>query len=237
MTKKIFFLFFSTEHISTARFVIREDNPAKFIQLKDGKTRKLVVQNRLLSNEEIQEFWQYFLTKKYRFPILRNRNIVMVSLLLFQALRSGEIKRLQLEDIDLENTQIFIEKSHNTRARTLALEPCQILPFYQYIYQDRTTLLPYLSTENTLFINKLGKVEKGETLHYLLESNRHVLQGKTINPKTVRMSVLTQQFKQGKSLQEVQYFAGHRDPSSTERYKTNHLDTLQEVVLRHHPLS
>lgn len=102
------------------------------------------------------------------------------------------MKRLKIEDIDLENTQIFIRKSHNTRARTLALEPCQILPFYQYIYQDRTTLLPSLSTENALFINKLGKAEKGETLHYLLESNRHVIKGKTINPKTLRMSVLTQ---------------------------------------------
>ena len=213
---------------------LREDNPSKYIQLKDYKKSKNLVQNRLLSRAELQFLWDHFREKKYRYPILKNRNISMMGLLLFQGLRSGEIKRLNLCDIKLEQSEIYIEKSHNARARTLSLLPCQILPFYQYLHADRPLLL--LSNEKKLFINKLGKAEKGETVHYLTETVRPLLSEKKVNPKTIRMSVLSQQFKSGKSLQEVQYFAGHHYPSSTERYKMNYLQTLQEEVFKHHPL-
>lgn len=215
---------------------LREDNPAEFIQLKDYKSKELKGQQRLLSSIEIQQLWQHFLDKNYRYKILRNRNLSMISLLLFQGLQSGEIKRLSIENIKLEQAEIYIKKSHNSNARTLALAPCQILPLYQYLYQDRVALLRGNTSEKALFISKLGSAEKGETVHYLIESNRHIIKGKAINPKTIRMSVITEQFKKGKSLQEVQYFAGHRYPSSTERYKSDHLQALQEGILKHHPL-
>jgi len=215
---------------------LREDNPAQFINLKDTKRRNNSVQKRLLSSTEIEQLWQHFLSKKYRYNILRNRNLSMISLLLFQGLRGGEVRRLSIENINLEQTQIYIPKSHDSSARTLALEPCQILPLYEYLNQDRIELLKGERKEKALFISKLGRADNGETLHYLIESNRHIIKGKTINPKTIRMSVLAEQFKKGKSLQEVQYFAGHRYPSSTERYKSNHLQALQQGILKHHPL-
>jgi integrase/recombinase XerD len=213
----------------------RIDNPARNINLKDSKSKGSIVQNRLLSTEELAKLWQHFNTKKYRYGILKNRTIAMVSLLLYQGLRSGEIGRLMVENIDLEKAQIYIEKSRGTRARTLALQSAQIFPFYQYMYQDRPRLLGD-KTSNALFINKLGRAESGESLHYLIETTRSLLPHKIINPKVIRMSVLSEQFKQGKSLQEVQYFAGHRYPSSTERYKTSDLKALQENILKHHPL-
>jgi integrase/recombinase XerD len=215
---------------------LREDNPAQFINLKDTKRRNNSVQKRLLSSTEIQQLWQHFLDEKYRYKVLRNRNLSMISLLLFQGLRGGEVRRLSIENINLEETQIYIPKSHDGNARTLALEPCQILPLYQYLNQDRIELLKGESKEKALFISKLGRADNGETLHYLIESNRHIIKGKTINPKTIRMSVIAEQFKKGKNLQEVQYFAGHRYPSSTERYKSNHLQALQQGILKHHPL-
>lgn len=215
---------------------LREDNPAQFINLKDTKRRNNAVQKRLLSSIEIEQLWQHFLDKKYRYNILRNRNLSMISLLLFQGLRGGEMRRLSIENINLEKTQIYIPKSHDSSARTLALEPCQILPLYQYICQDRIELLKENKEEKTLFISKLGRADNGETLHYLIKSNRYIIKGKTINPKTIRMSVIAEQFKKGKSLQAVQYFAGHRYPSSTERYKSNHLQALQQGILKHHPL-
>lgn len=215
---------------------LREDNPAQFINLKDTKRRNNAVQKRLLSSIEIEQLWQHFLDKKYRYNILRNRNLSMISLLLFQGLRGGEMRRLSIENINLEKTQIYIPKSHDSSARTLALEPCQILPLYQYINEDRIKLLKGDNKEKTLFISKLGRADNGETLHYLIKSNRYIIKGKTINPKTIRMSVIAEQFKKGKSLQAVQYFAGHRYPSSTERYKSNHLQALQQGILKHHPL-
>jgi site-specific recombinase XerD len=215
---------------------IREDNPAQNLQIKDYKSRLPITKNRLLNQEEILTIWEHFLTKKYRYKALKHRNICLVSLLLFQGLTAGEIKRLTIEDIDLEKTQIHVPKTKTNNSRILSLQPCQILPFYTYIFQKRNTLLKNKNPTNTLFISKLGKAENGENLHYLLETIRYLYPNKKINPKTVRMSIISHQFEQGKDIQEVQYFAGHRYPSSTERYKTSHLENLQQGVLKHHPL-
>jgi integrase/recombinase XerD len=63
---------------------------------------------------------------------------------------------------------------------------------------------------------------------------------KKINPKykhavQVRQSVITEWLKE-KDLRTVQYMAGHRYVSSTERYKSNNLEDLKEALNKHPPL-
>jgi integrase/recombinase XerD len=61
-----------------------------------------------------------------------------------------------------------------------------------------------------------------------------------LNPKykhgiQIRQSVLTEWLKE-KNLRTVQYMAGHRYISSTERYQTNNLEDLKDALNKHHPL-
>jgi hypothetical protein len=49
-------------------------------------------------------------------------------------------------------------------------------------------------------------------------------------------SVITNLLKQKKDLRVVQVFAGHKKPSSTERYRQTGLEELKAAVLKHHPL-
>ncbi len=63
---------------------------------------------------------------------------------------------------------------------------------------------------------------------------------KMINPKyrnggQIRQSVITEWLKE-KDLQTVQYMAGHKYVSSTERYQTSNLEDLKEALNQHHPL-
>ncbi|CAM4113381.1 hypothetical protein SAMN06265348_103289 [Pedobacter westerhofensis] len=51
----------------------------------------------------------------------------------------------------------------------------------------------------------------------------------------VRQSVITEWLKE-KDLRTVQYMAGHRYVSSTERYKTNDLEDLKDALQKFHPL-
>ncbi|MFD0767116.1 hypothetical protein ACFQZI_19835, partial [Mucilaginibacter lutimaris] len=62
---------------------------------------------------------------------------------------------------------------------------------------------------------------------------------KKINPKykhavQIRQSVITEWLKE-KDLRTVQYMAGHRYVSSTERYRESNLEELKEALLKHHP--
>ena len=176
---------------------LRDDNPAHSIQLKDNFTDLPLLPQNLLSGKELDDAWDWFLTKPYRYNLLKNRDISMMGLLLHQGLRAGEFALLTMGDIDLLKATIYVPCSPRTMSRTLALESSQVLPFYQYL-QDRKKLVK--SSCNNLFINKLGQSESGETLHYLVSLLRPLFPDKKVNPKVLRMSVIARQFERGHKL-------------------------------------
>ena len=57
-----------------------------------------------------------------------------------------------------------------------------------------------------------------------------------MHAKQIRSSVITYWLK-NHNLRQVQYFAGHKYVSSTERYQLNNLDNLQNKLEKYHPLS
>ena len=215
---------------------IREDNPTQYLKIKDHKKKHKSIHNQLLSMEELQELWEHFRTRKLRQEGNRIRNLVLLSLLFFQALRAGEIKALNLENIDLDKGEIDIPSLGKNRARTLPLDKKQLLLFYEYIHIYRKNYPLINPKEKALFISRKGKREQGETLHTLIKSERHYFNPIALNPNLIRQSVIAQKFAEGLGLQAVQYSAGHRYPSSTERYKSDDLQALKIGILKHHPL-
>jgi integrase/recombinase XerD len=61
------------------------------------------------------------------------------------------------------------------------------------------------------------------------------LNKKVINAKQIRSSAIITWLKQY-HLRQVQYMAGHKYVSSTERYQLNHIDELQTAIQEHHPM-
>ena len=114
------------------------------------------------------------------------------------------------------------------------LKPKQVAFAERYIYFDRDQLIK--EDTNSLFITKLGKAEKGESFHYLIESQRSLFPTRKLNPKTIRQSVITNWFRQGHGIKDVQIMAGHKYPSTTEAYKPQDLEALKSSIVRFHPL-
>ena len=56
-----------------------------------------------------------------------------------------------------------------------------------------------------------------------------------ISAKQIRSSVITEWLRKN-NLRQVQYMAGHKYVSSTERYQCNNLDDLQNELQQHHPM-
>jgi len=214
----------------------RMDHPAKFIQLKDRNRNQKPLIAKVLSSEELELLWQYFLKKKTGLKILRNRNICLVGLALKQGLRRKELRALKVEDIDLEKGQISVPATGKSCGRILTLETQQMLPFYRYMQEERTKLLEGKEVINTLFITKNGAADI-DTLKRLVRGVRQLIKHKNLKPDVLRVSAIAEQFRRGHSLQEVQYFAGHSCPKTTERYKTEQLEALKQSVLKHHPLN
>ena len=207
----------------------RKDNPARSIRLRDNRGRDIQLQD-LFTPEELEQL----LERKERYPVLKNRNKVIISLLIDQGLTNGEIKNLALEDINLEAGTVYIKKGRKTNARTLKLQSRQVYWLMNYIENDRRKLLK--AGSNKLIISKLGTEETGEGIGYVIETCRHLFPDRRLNARTIRQSVITNLLKAGKDLRVVQVFAGHRYPSATEKYKQTEVEELKAQIMKYHPL-
>jgi integrase/recombinase XerD len=213
----------------------RNDHPCRYLRLKDAKPKPLQLQD-LFTEKELESL----LDRKERYESIRIRNQVIISLLIYQALRQKEITNLKVQDIDLGSGTIFINASRGTNERKLQLKTNQVMMFYKYIDAARQGLLK--STTEKLIINLRGKPETGEGINYLIETFKNKFPDRNLNAKTIRQSVISNLLKpasaggKGKGLREVQDFAGHKKISSTERYRQTGLEELKAAIQKYHPL-
>lgn len=208
---------------------MRLDHPCRFLNLKDKKGKKIQLQD-LFTVAELE----LLLNRKERYTGLKVRNQVILSLLIYQGITTGELVRLELKDLNTETGELYIRSSSKLNSRTLKLKPQQILPIYRYIHEIRPKLLR-VATQN-LIINKLGKAETGDQISYLVSTFKHLFPDRNLNPQTIRQSVLTNLLKAGNDLRVVQVFAGHKYPSATEQYKQSNVEQLKKQIDKYHPL-
>jgi integrase/recombinase XerD len=219
-------------------------NPAAGIRLK-GSVR-LAVSHELLSKEELSSLYESYPVKDAR----SQRNKIILSLLIFQGITNENLHHLEASHIKLKEGKIHIPAGNQTNSRILKLEAEQIMELYEYIHVTRPKILAeQASTERSG--RKPKQFKEAETIHQLFVSMNGCENFKTslyhfnralrkINPKLknaaqIRQSVITEWLKE-KDLRTVQYMAGHRHVSSTERYQTNNLEDLKEALNKYHPL-
>jgi len=213
----------------------RSDNPARSVRLRDQRCRDIQLQD-LFTPPELEAL----LHRREKVGKLVYRNRVLISLLIYQALQPSEIEALTLSDINLDNGSIYIKATGKTGKRELQLRPDQILLFYQYIHEVRPTLVQRGScaTNNVLLLGLKGEAMKAEDItKHIKRSYKNMYPGRPVNAQTIRQSVIANLLKDGHDLSLVQGFAGHKYPSSTERYKQNEIETLKAAVQKYHPFA
>jgi len=237
---------------------IRVDNPIAHLKIRGVKAQKLYP---ILSPQELEKIHSSYQLPQANDPrakrnwfttykLSKERNKVILSLLINQGLTTAEINRLSVTDLKLREGEIYIQGSRKSNERTLKLKSNQIMDLMEYSLQLRPLLLNYQTDQQAknLFLSTptLGqqKTEK-ETLSVwkaltkeIIEQQKKMPEGATrfINFKQVRASVITKWLKQY-NLREVQYMAGHRYISSTEKYLINNTEDLQTAIDKFHPIS
>jgi integrase/recombinase XerD len=210
---------------------IRNDNPARAIKLRDKRIRDIQLQD-LFTTEELE----ILLNRKERYTHLDYRNKVLCSLLIYQALYPQEMEKIEVTNIDLQEGNMYIKPTAKTNGRSLPLRPNQVLLFHQYITEIRNNLLKE-NPSNALLIGIRGEAMSGEDItKHIKRSFKGLYAGRNVTAQTIRQSVIANLLKQGHDIGVVQAFAGHKYPSSTERYRQNEVETLQAAVNKYHPL-
>jgi integrase/recombinase XerD len=211
----------------------RKDNPAKAIRLRDNKPKPLQLQD-LFTAEDLQKL---LLPRKERYPFLASRNKTVMSLLVNQGLKIGEMMQLDMNHINLSAASIFVPGTDKTNKRTLALKAEQVMLLHGYISEAR----PKLITERTggstkLLLSKLGRPLSIPEIQYLVETYGHLYPGRHLTAQAIRQSVIMNLLNAGNDVRIVQVFAGHKRPDATEKYKQSHIETLKTEIQKHHPL-
>lgn len=221
----------------------RNDHPCQHLYLKDKINRAIPIEN-LYTPEQLEN-----LLKNYEYRPLKNhspkkeqieqRNKVIISLLIYQALTALEITQLEIKNVNLEKAAIFIKSNvkpadrsfsvGGNKERTLHLKANQILLLHRYIHEIRPKLNPKTTT---LITNYKGDPIRSESI---IESINQP-EKERISPFKIRQSVIAYLLKQGSDLRIVQVFAGHRSSASTEAYRQTGLEELKASINKLHPL-
>jgi len=209
----------------------RKDNPVRSIKLRDGKPNPIQLQD-LFTEKELQSLLK---PRKERYPFLAKRNKIIMSLLVYQGLRIGEIENLKLTDVDLEKADLQIQATGITNARNLPLKAEQILLLYEYINHDRNKLKTWRNDNNKLLLGKLGTPIRKEDVDYLITTYQNQFK-KKLTATTIRQSVIANLLTKNNDLRIVQHFAGHKSPDTTEKYRQTGLNALKTAIEKLHPV-
>jgi integrase/recombinase XerD len=219
-------------------------NSAMGLYLK-GTRRKIV--SGIIAFEELESIYHSYPTETIR----HKRNKVILGLLVYQAVNTEDLKSLEPGHVKLKEGKIYIlGGNHRRNGRMLELKPFQILELHEYLTEIRPKILAEIEKpkparkpdrinvnriKDQLFVSINGSDNIKNSLLHLFRDVQKINPNIT-NAKQIRQSTITYWLKTH-NLRQVQYMAGHKYVSSTERYQTNNLDNLQSKLEKYHPLN
>ena len=209
----------------------RDDHPCRRFQLNSERLKGVHFEDLFTPDELL-----LLMEREERYAILELRNKVIISILIYQGLTSEELIRISLPDIDLDSGTVFIRSTKKLNSRKLELHRTQIMLYAKYI-NDVRPLLIQKETNSYFILNKFGRPETTDNIHSLLHSMKLIFPTKNLNPQQIRISVIANWLNIQKiPLADVQLLAGHKWPSTTEKYLRSDLEAKRELINRFHPL-
>lgn len=210
----------------------RKDHPIRHFRIKPET--KPIIQG-LLTEQELTEIYKHYPSDKpiKRLEAYRQRNKVILGLIIYQALDNTTLSKLEIQDIDLKKRHIKVPKvnSYKRNKRTLKLDSNQIPALANYLIQTRKEILRQVQTQETT--KKLFPTSENTKFSSITKAiNKQI---KIENQLTLRYSRISLWIKQSNLIQ-AQYNAGYRSIKSLEKLDLTHLEKLKQDLEKYHPL-
>ncbi len=213
-------------------------NPVLALNIKGVKRGAL---HPVLSPEELEEIYTNYTTENNNTAaghpnppqelngLARKRNKIIIGLLIYQGINAHTLSLLKPEHVAIQKGLIQLPGYRKSKERTLKLEVSQVFELHEYITHIRPQLLQHSKKQSGQLIISKGKGHNLQNVlqRLLQELKAHYPYLKSI--EQIRSSVITKWLKHY-HLRKVQYMAGHRYVSSTERYQQNNIEELQHII-------
>lgn len=220
------------------------ENPASNVQIKGIKRRTL---QEILTPLELENIYKNFNAEKRIYEkgkivppqakneLARKRNKIILGLIIYQGLRTEELGNLELQDLQLREGKINIQGSNRTEGRLMKLEAHQVFDLMDYSHVVRKQILEATHKQSNKVFISIGTSLNFNNMMQKLVKSIQANNRKVQDIKHIRTSVITNWLKVH-NLRKVQYMAGHRYVSSTEAYKVNNIEELQDDIKKYHPI-
>ena len=159
---------------------------------------------------------------------LHVRNVVILGLLVYQGITSGELARLEISHVNLNQGKIYIPMTRKSNARELTLQAGQVMAIKQYIENYLPQYRQY--QENYLFPGKKHSDMVASVIRKVKKAHPEIT-----DARQIRSSVIMHWLKTN-NIRQVQYMAGHKSIRSTEQYRSQDLSNLTRQLELFHPL-
>ena len=218
-----------------------DKNPASGIYIR-GRRKSIL--NDIIPYQELLELYNSYQVLDDR----SKRNKVILGLFIYEAITTGELHQLEPGHIKLREGKIYIPGHGNTNSRTLTLEATQLLELQEYLLVIRPRMLDNvdgyrpgrkvekidLKIYDKLFFSEQGSVSIKTSLYHMFRAIKKA-HPKITSGKVIRSTVIAEWLKSN-DIRQVQYMAGHRWVSSTERYNVFNVQGLKDSLDKYHPL-
>jgi integrase len=157
------------------------------------------------------------------------RDHAILLLLSVYGLRSGELRRLRLEDIDWEHDKIRFVRSKISRSETAPLEPRVGNAIARYLREGRPTTdsrVVFLTVRAPYRALSAGGLY--HVVEHRLRTEAHASKGR--GPHGLRHACARHLVEAGRSFKEVGDHLGHRSPDATRIYAKVDLRSLRRVA-------
>lgn len=211
------------EHIKEEGII--ENNPARRLHIK-GAVKKIITNP--LSYAELEQLYNEYAKPKehYREEKSRKahqRNIIILGLMIWQGIHSGELGKIEIPHVKLNEGQIYIPGTGRSNGRELKLESRQIITLHRYISETKFTSENLVECVTHDVIQHIAGEIKG--INPVIKNAQHI-----------RASVILHWLRMYDK-RTVQYLLGHKWISSTEHYQIQELTGLTDLLTKHHPFS
>ncbi len=240
-------------------FLLKQDatasNPCAFLKIRGTQTKTLY---RLYTSEELQQLYDNYYTLfvlNYDYThtpqnqckqaqLSKERNAVILNILVHQGISTKEIDTLELCDVDLVNATLKIQGGSKIGCgRVLPLHATQIGVLMNYLHNIRPQFSEYHKTQSDqLFLSlpcssKTKNDNENFTVMGVFSSLKKHLKSidkHFVNFAQIRASVISN-WLPVHGLRKTQIMAGHKYISTTENYLVNDLQQLTDDINKLHP--
>ncbi|WP_128331614.1 site-specific integrase [Apibacter sp. HY039] len=210
----------------------RKDHPLKNFKIKP-ETNPII--QGLLTEQELTELYENYTTRSHlggQFTHYRQRNKVIVGLMIYQGLDSSTLEKLEIGHIQLEKERIEIPKISDNKLnpRILPIKSIQKEELETYLKKTREELLKLVKAETRT--NQLFPKSSKTRFSSITQAIKNQLSVEKL--PTLRYSRIVLWMKQY-NLREVQYKAGYKSLLSLEKFHSKDIEKLKQSIEKYHP--